>query len=85
MIFQGGLSHHNGKNFTTKDQDNDTHGKNCAVLFQSGWWFTDCFLSNLNGRNQKSAVKSWKSIIWYTLGNTNLALKNARMMIRSKI
>lgn len=43
------LSHHNGKKFTTKDQDNGTYDKNCAVPFQSGWWFTDCFLSNLNG------------------------------------
>lgn len=74
------LSHHNGKKFTTKDQDNDNAGGNCAISFESGWWFTDCFKSNLNGRNQKSAVDSWKSIIWHSLGK--IALKNARMMIR---
>lgn len=78
------LDHHNGKKFTTKDQDNDTYNKNCAVMYRSGWWITDCFLSNLNGLSHKSAVSSWSSIMWYTLGNTNLALKNARMMIRSK-
>lgn len=79
------LSNQNGMKFTTKDQDNDTHNKNCAVMNHSGWWFKDCFWSNLNGWYRNSAVHQWESIIWYTLGKTNLALKNARMMIRSKV
>lgn len=58
------ISQHNGKKFTTKDQDNDTYGSNnCAVMYSSGWWFGSCFDSNLNGRNIKSPVHSWNGII----------------------
>lgn len=81
FILGESLSHHNGKKFSTKDQDNDTSGGKCAVSYESGWWFGDCFQSNLNGRNNKSAVQSWKGIIWHSFGK--ITLKSARMMIRS--
>jgi len=46
---------HNNMKFSTFDNDNDryTFG-NCASKYQSGWWFNDCFLSNLNGVYKKS-------------------------------
>lgn len=69
------------KLYSAIDRDNDTDRKNCAVMYSSGWWFGSCFDSNLNGRNNRYAVKSWKGIIWYSLGK--ITLKTARMMIRS--
>ncbi len=41
---------HNGMSFSTFDSDNDMRFyDNCAQLFKSGWWFNQCFNSNLNG------------------------------------
>ena len=39
---------HNGMKFTTKDNDNDNIGSNCAVTYKSGWWHTSCAVININ-------------------------------------
>ena len=44
------LRPHNGKKFSTFDLDNDSDPKNCALMLFSGWWFTSCHYSNLNGK-----------------------------------
>ncbi|KAJ8311715.1 hypothetical protein KUTeg_011070 [Tegillarca granosa] len=43
------LKYHNGRKFTTKDKDNDSHKSNCAVLFKGAWWYGGCYHSNMNG------------------------------------
>ena len=75
---------HNGMKFTTKDQDNDTWGKNCAVQHKGAWWFIGCYNCDLNGPYHKSAVKSTIVIGWYHFGNELISLKSTRMMIRPK-
>ena len=41
--------HHNGMKFSTPDNDNDvTSGTNCAVLWESGWWYSNCYRININ-------------------------------------
>ena len=44
---------HNGQAFSTFDKDQDAHmGADCSKLSgHGGWWFKNCFRSNLNGRN----------------------------------
>ena len=82
-LIQGdSLQHHNGMKFSTKDLDNDTWGKNCAVEFKGGWWFYGCIDCNLNGPYHKSAVKSPVVVGWYKFGNEWTSLKSAKMMIR---
>ncbi|XP_044161795.1 ficolin-1-like [Bufo gargarizans] len=51
------FSFHKNGLFTTKDQDNDKHGGNCAQICKGGWWYVDCHNANLNG--------------WYYLGPHN--------------
>ena len=52
-----------GMMFSTFDRDNDQAFANCARIFHSGWWFSGCTHSNLNGRwgNKSSAGLIWKS------------------------
>ena len=37
---------HNGRKFSTYDNDNDASSSNCA--FSGGWWYTACWHINLN-------------------------------------
>ena len=45
------LTYHNGRKFSTKDQDNDMSPINCAKSYRirGAWWYGDCRNSNLNG------------------------------------
>ena len=43
------LSYHDEMAFSTEDNDNDLHRRNCAVENKGGWWFNSCYSSNLNG------------------------------------
>lgn len=80
------LAGHNGMKFTTKDQDNDTWDRNCAVTYVGGWWFTKgCLECDLNGPYRPSASATWLCVSWYKFGNETRNLKKASMMIRSKI
>ena len=88
MFYSSGdsLSYHSGKAFSTKDQDNDSWGKSCAVSRKGAWWFGYCDTCLLNGPYRKSAVKAHDSINWGKFKNGGeLALKSAKMMIRPKV
>ena len=37
------LRYSNLQKFTTLDRDNDVDSRNCANVFQGGWWFNSCF------------------------------------------
>ena len=49
LIGDDQLSSHSEMAFTTKDQDNDESGSNCASSEIGGWWYKNCGHVNLNG------------------------------------
>ena len=72
--------------FTTKDQDNDKSGYNCAVKFKGAWWYNDCHWSNLNGQYLGGSHASFADgINWNTFRGYYYSLKRAEMKIRPKI
>ena len=70
--------------FTSPDNDNDRYGnKNCAVEFQSAWWFKGCLTINFNGPySSNGTVESRQGIIWKSWTGENKSLKEVKMLIR---
>ncbi|XP_070579358.1 microfibril-associated glycoprotein 4-like [Ptychodera flava] len=71
------MIYHNGIKFSTKDQDNDPGSRCCACIYNAGWWYKDCFYSNLNGVYIKGGTYSathshgvewyhWRNSHWYS-------------------
>ena len=54
----------NGQRFSTRDNDNDNWGNNCASedQHQAAWWFNICAWSSLNGQY---GVDDSTGILWY--------------------
>ncbi|MBN3325391.1 TENN protein, partial [Atractosteus spatula] len=44
------MTYHQGRPFSTIDQDNDIALSNCALTHRGAWWYKNCHLANLNGR-----------------------------------
>ncbi|XP_062135335.1 ryncolin-1-like isoform X1 [Drosophila sulfurigaster albostrigata] len=72
-INEDAMRYHENMKFTTFDRDNDIGDGNCAVLLNSGWWFTKCYNCNLN-------APYGPHLVWYKRN----PLKEAKMLIRPK-
>lgn len=71
----------NGKQFTTKDQDNDlSTADNCAVFYTGAWWFDKCYRSHLNGVYGTTGYG--ENIHWYTFNGFNESLNFVEMKVR---
>ena len=75
------LAYHNGQKFTTKDNDNDGSGSNCAVIRFGAWWYTSCQLSNLNGHYGDD--RQAKGINWKTWKGYKYSLPFTEMKVRA--
>ena len=58
------LWYHNGSRFSTRDNDNDNWGHNCAQYYTGAWWYNNCHNSNLNG-HYFSTGSSGKGLRWW--------------------
>ena len=75
--------HNNGMKFTTRDNDNDNHSGNCALIWHGAWWFNTCFDSLLNGPYHHNPVLSSSSgIIWVAWKGQYYSLKFTEMKTR---
>ncbi|KAL9961155.1 hypothetical protein ACROYT_G030048 [Oculina patagonica] len=77
------LAFHNGLPFSTKDQDNDKRsGSSCAVDYKGGWWYNDCYDSNLNGIYRQGEYIDVTSVNWRHWKRNHISLKRAEMKMR---
>ncbi|XP_036928880.1 tenascin [Acanthopagrus latus] len=60
------MRYHNGRPFSAKDKDPDPLGIHCARAYMGGWWYKNCYKTNLNGlyginsNNQGIVWIDWK-------------------------
>ncbi|XP_019861247.1 PREDICTED: fibrinogen C domain-containing protein 1-like [Amphimedon queenslandica] len=78
-------SWHNGRKFTTRDNDNDDDGINCAQSYTGAWWYNSCHYSNLNGRYFNTSTNNAQGITWYHWKYTYTTLKFTEMKTRPAI
>lgn len=74
---------HNTNMFSTKDQDNDNYGNNCAETHsKGGWWYGSCLNANLNGPYMAGPVHNKSAMYWYGWPSSYYSLKKSTMMIK---
>ncbi|XP_058976617.1 ryncolin-4-like [Musca domestica] len=77
------LSYSLGQKFSTKDQDNDSWSKSCAVEYTGAWWYKECHRSNLNGSYLKGQTKEYaKGVDWELFRGHYYSLKFVEMILR---
>ncbi|XP_055084550.1 tenascin-N isoform X2 [Periophthalmus magnuspinnatus] len=57
------MTYHQGRPWTTVDNDNDIALGNCALTHRGAWWYKNCHLANLNGKwgdNRHSTGVNWE-------------------------
>ncbi|OWF51302.1 ficolin-3-like [Mizuhopecten yessoensis] len=78
------LDYHNGRPFSTFDNDNDS-GDNCAITAHGAWWYKNCLDSNLFGKYMsKNAYTSMVWLHFYANSTMYVTVKTVRMMLRKK-
>ncbi|PIK57802.1 putative angiopoietin-related protein 7 [Apostichopus japonicus] len=80
------LSFHRYQPFSTYDRDNDAFSGNCASLYKAGWWYNDCYESNLNGLYFECSTPppGHTGITWKTFGGFSSSLERVEMKVRPK-
>ena len=80
------LLQHSGHSFSTYDQDHDIFkSAGCAQQYSGGWWFHNCFESNLCGKfYPQDDIPNRKAdgIIWKSWTGEDHSLQTAVMAIR---
>jgi hypothetical protein len=79
------MRYHNGRSFSTKDNDNDERPDNCAKAYHGAWWYSKCHAANLNGLYYYPGETPvyGKGVIWLSWKNSHYySLKKTKMMFR---
>ncbi|XP_019630224.1 PREDICTED: fibrinogen C domain-containing protein 1-like [Branchiostoma belcheri] len=77
------LTVHDGKQFSTKDRDDDEDPVSCAQSYKGAWWYQSCHSSNLNGLYHLGTHESHADgVNWSHWKGVNYSLKRTEMKIR---
>ena len=76
--------YHDSMMFTTYDRDHDQNQDNCAISWNSGWWYNECIKIHLTGKYSPVEDTS-RGIFWVSWKDLGKSLKEARMMMRPKM
>lgn len=83
---QDSLTPHNGKKFSTPDEDNDESAAHCASDYKSGWWYNGvCHGSHLNGYyywDGNGPIGSVDGIVWQSWLGYETSMKTVVMAVR---
>ncbi|XP_071961759.1 ficolin-2-like [Antedon mediterranea] len=80
------LTLQNNHQFSTFDQDHDTSGSSCCVLYKGAWWYEHCHDSNLNGLYLGGTTDQYaKGVVWKDWKDYYYSLKTTEMKIRGII
>ena len=72
----------NGFKFSTRDQDNDGSGHNCAQTNKSGWWYAACWSAHLNGVYHGGSYSGYDGVAWYAWRGYHYSFKFTEMKLR---
>ncbi|XP_066548276.1 tenascin-N [Amia ocellicauda] len=77
------MTYHQGRPFSTMDQDHDIALSNCALTHRGAWWYKNCHLANLNGRYGDS--KHSVGVNWEPWKGHEFSIEFAEMKIRPHV
>ena len=78
------LSYHNNMAFSAKNVDNNINPtEHCSKKSSGGWWYKDCYRSNLNGKYQEKSSKNNPGIAWFDWKKTRqYSMKKVEMILQ---
>ena len=84
LVLGDSLSLSANMKFTTWDEDNDMKiDNNCAIIFESAWWYNNCYAADLNGQYLGAAQDTLnKGVIWDNWKGPHSSLRLTEMKIR---
>ena len=77
------MYYNNGAKFSTRDDDNDSCGHNCALHYGGPWWHKCCSYANLNAIYYAYSHYGTDGVTWKQWKGNWESLKSTSMKIKS--
>jgi len=74
------MKYHNGRPFSTRDKDPDPLGIHCARAYMGGWWYKNCYKTNLNGLYGMNSNN--QGVVWIDWKGKDSSISFTEMKIR---
>ncbi|XP_076016736.1 uncharacterized protein tnxba isoform X2 [Genypterus blacodes] len=74
------MRYHNGRPFSTWDKDPDPLGIHCAKAYMGGWWYKNCYKTNLNGLYGTNSNN--QGVVWIDWKGKDVSIPSTEMKLR---